>query len=172
MAADGRLTSRRKPTVTFVRVEEAAGDWRPKDSSGKPTLAGLGVDPATLDWQRSGTDEGSFEIAFVAGVGAGWSGEAGRSGESDQGGEVRQGGEAGQSGKADWVLLRIAGDPDGRVLVYDRTEWLCFIDGAGQGEFDWPAELMVLMDDIDATAAGGQRRVRRSFRSSSSGLSG
>ena len=37
----------------------------------------------------------------------------------------------------DWVLLRVAGDPVGRVLVYDRNEWLCFLDGAVGGEFDW-----------------------------------
>jgi len=71
----------------------------------KPSLAELGVDPAQLDWQRSGTDAGSLEVAFV-GV-----------------------------GRADWVLLRVAGDPAGRVLVYDRTEWMCFLDGVGRGEF-------------------------------------
>src|ERR1022692_3169662 len=37
---------------------------------------------------------------------------------------------------ADWVLLRVAGDPVDRVLVYDRTEWECFLDGVGRGEFD------------------------------------
>ncbi|GAA0582888.1 hypothetical protein GCM10009546_51590 [Actinomadura livida] len=31
----------------------------------KPTVAELGVDPAALDWKRSGTDEGSIEVAFV-----------------------------------------------------------------------------------------------------------
>src|SRR5258708_6360744 len=41
----------------------------------------------------------------------------------------------------DWVLLRVTGDPDGRVLVYDRNEWLCFLDGAARGEFDWRQEL-------------------------------
>lgn len=79
----------------------------------KPTLAQLGVDLASLEWQRSGTGEGSFEVAFV--------------------GE--------QSGRrigtrAEWVLLRVAGDPAGRVLVYDRAEWACFLDGARRGEFD------------------------------------
>ena len=28
---------------------------------------------------------------------------------------------------AAWVLMRVAGDPDGRVLVYDRFEWECFL---------------------------------------------
>jgi hypothetical protein len=36
----------------------------------------------------------------------------------------------------DWVLMRVAGDPDGRVLVFDRHEWKCFLDGARKGEFD------------------------------------
>jgi hypothetical protein len=81
----------------------------------KPTLAQLGVEPAALDWQRSGSGPGSLEVAFVS---AG-SGQAG----------------AGTGAGADWVLLRVAGDPGGRVLVYDRMEWLCFLDGVGRGEF-------------------------------------
>ena len=36
----------------------------------------------------------------------------------------------------EWVLMRVAGDPDGRVLVYDHHEWECFLDGAKKGEFD------------------------------------
>jgi hypothetical protein len=35
-----------------------------------------------------------------------------------------------------WVLMRVAGDPDQRVLVFDRHEWECFLDGARNGEFD------------------------------------
>ena len=35
-----------------------------------------------------------------------------------------------------WVLLRVAGDPAGRVLVYDEHEWACFLDGVRKGEFD------------------------------------
>ena len=35
-----------------------------------------------------------------------------------------------------WVLMRVAGDPEGRVLVYDRNEWECFLDGVRAGEFD------------------------------------
>jgi hypothetical protein len=35
-----------------------------------------------------------------------------------------------------WVLMRVAGDPGGRVLVFDRHEWECFLDGARNGEFD------------------------------------
>ena len=119
MSADGQVTSRRKPTVTVVPVDPeglvdpAAADGPPAASPAKPTPARLQVDLAALDWQRSGMEAGSFEVAFISGA---------------------------VPGRADWVLLRVAGDPDGRVLVYDRTEWLCFIDGAGHGEFDWPAE--------------------------------
>jgi hypothetical protein len=82
----------------------------------KPTLTQLGVDPAGLDWQRSGTGAGSLEVAFVSDA-------AERTGAGADG------------ARADWVLLRVADDPAGRVLVYDRTEWLCFLDGVGRGEF-------------------------------------
>jgi len=75
----------------------------------KPTVADLGVDLAMLAWQRSGTGDGAIEVAFT------------RTG-------------AGQA--EDWVLMRVAGDPDQRVLVFDRNEWECFLDGARNGEFD------------------------------------
>jgi hypothetical protein len=39
-------------------------------------------------------------------------------------------------GRTEWVLLRVTGDPDRRVLVFDRHEWECFLDGARHGEFD------------------------------------
>jgi hypothetical protein len=74
----------------------------------KPTPAGLGIDPADLDWERSGDGDGSVEVAFPAG----------------------------QWERGDWVLMRVAGDPAGRILVFDRNEWECFIDGARNGEFD------------------------------------
>ena len=32
--------------------------------------------------------------------------------------------------------MRVAGDPAHRVLVFDRHEWECFLDGARNGEFD------------------------------------
>ena len=41
---------------------------------------------------------------------------------------------------ASWVLMRVAGDPEQRVLVFDRHEWACFLDGARNGEFDDAAE--------------------------------
>ncbi len=71
----------------------------------------LGVDLANLRWQRSGTDAGSIEVAFVGA-------------EPDAG-----------SAGADWVLVRVADDPADRVLIYDRVEWMCFLDGVGRGEF-------------------------------------
>ena len=79
----------------------------------KPTVEALGIDVAAQSWQRSGDGDGSIEIAFV------------RDAVCDA---VRAGG--------DWVLMRVAGDQAGRVLVYDRHEWVCFLDGVRKGEFD------------------------------------
>ncbi len=82
--------------------------------SSKPTVAELGIDLDAQDWQRSGDSDGAIEVAFVRAAGAGHDGGA----------------------AAEWVLMRVAGDPGGRVLVYDRHEWECFLDGARNGEFD------------------------------------
>jgi hypothetical protein len=78
-------------------------------AEGKPTPDELGIDVTRLVWQRSGQGDGSIEIAFP--LSASWN-------------------------RGDWVLMRVAGDPDGRVLVFDRNEWDCFLDGARNGEFD------------------------------------
>jgi hypothetical protein len=78
-------------------------------SGSKPTPADLGIDVDALAWQRSGADDGSIEIAFP---------------------------ESPRWRRGDWVLMRVAGDAAGRVLVFDRNEWDCFIDGARNGEFD------------------------------------
>jgi hypothetical protein len=75
----------------------------------KPTVAGLGIELGAQDWQRSGAGEGAIEIAFVAGA---------------------------EDAGTQWVLMRVDGDPEGRVLVYDRNEWECFLDGVRGGEFD------------------------------------
>ena len=77
--------------------------------TGKPTVETLGIDTAALCWQRSGDGDGAIEVAFTGQL-------------------------AGATGK--WVLMRVAGDPAGRVLVYDRYEWECFLDGVRKGEFD------------------------------------
>jgi hypothetical protein len=78
-------------------------------TEGKPTPDELGIDAARLVWQRSGEGDGSIEIAFP--LSARWT-------------------------RGDWVLMRVAGDQAGRVLVFDRNEWDCFLDGARNGEFD------------------------------------
>ena len=67
MAAEGQARSRRKPIVTRVPVGAPRGAREPSGQPAKPTPAELGIDLATLDWQRSGSGSGSFEIAFVAG---------------------------------------------------------------------------------------------------------
>ena len=76
----------------------------------KPTVAELGIDLAAQVWHRSGRGDGSIEVAFVP-CGAG-------------------------TDRVEWVLMRVAGDPGRRVLVFDRHEWECFLDGARNGEFD------------------------------------
>jgi hypothetical protein len=73
---------------------------------GKPTTVDLGIDVGAQIWQRSGAGDGTIEVAFAKALGE-W-----------------------------WVLMRVAGDPSARVLVYDHYEWECFVDGAKNGEFD------------------------------------
>jgi len=92
----------------------------------KPTAALLSVNLEALAWQRSGSGEGSFEVAFVADAGAG----------AVPGRPSANPGGVGDLPAVEWVLLRVAGDPAGRVLVYDRVEWGCFLDGVRSGEFD------------------------------------
>jgi len=80
----------------------------------KPTVADLGIDLQAQAWQRSGDGDqadgtGAIEIAFVPEPG---------------------------TGRTEWVLMRVGGDPEGRVLVYDRNEWECFLAGVRDGEFD------------------------------------
>jgi len=36
--------------------------------------------------------------------------------------------------------MRVAGDQARRVLVFDRNEWECFLDGVRGGEFDDAAD--------------------------------
>jgi len=77
----------------------------------KPTPGDLGLDPGAQHWQRSGAGAGAIEVSFA------------------------------RAGSEDCVLMRVAGDPAGRVLVFDRNEWECFLDGARKGEFDDAASL-------------------------------
>lgn len=85
---------------------------------GKPTVAILGIDLAAQQWHRSGDGDGMIEVAFPAATGEG--SEGGRPSWK----------------RGDWVLMRVAGDKAERVLVFDRHEWQCFLDGAKKGEFD------------------------------------
>jgi hypothetical protein len=87
-------------------------------STAKPTPAELGVDLTTLTWERSGDGDGSIEVAFP--LSPRWA-------------------------RGDWVLMRVVGDPAARILVFDRNEWECFIDGARNGEFDGAADTGRLM---------------------------
>jgi hypothetical protein len=72
----------------------------------KPDFDDLKVDVAAQTWHRSGTDDGCVEVAFTEALGA------------------------------RWALVRVAGDLSGRVLVYDKHEWDCFLDGVRKGEFE------------------------------------
>jgi hypothetical protein len=112
----------------------------------KPTVEVLGIDPDAQEWQRSGDGAGAIEIAFTrvtsgvsedSGVAGGSGGSGGPRGPSVS---VASGDSDGQGtaepGDAGWILMRVADDPDRRVLVFDRNEWECFVDGARKGEFD------------------------------------
>jgi Domain of unknown function (DUF397) len=83
----------------------------------KPTVSELGIDLAAQAWHGSGHGDRAIEVAFVPA-------STGPDGASPA------------TGRAEWVLMRVAGDPDERVLVFDRHEWECFLDGARNGEFD------------------------------------
>ena len=89
----------------------------------KPTVSELGIDLAAQAWQRSGQGEA-------------------RSRSRSPGAPPPRPRPPDRPAPAEWVLLRVAGDPEQRVLVFDRYEWECFLDGARNGEFD------------DAAAAG------------------
>lgn len=76
----------------------------------KPDPEDLGVNLDALEWTESGTADGAILIAFPEKPGA-WE-------------------------RGDWVLMRVAGDAEGRTLLFDRNEWECFIDGVLKNEFD------------------------------------
>jgi Domain of unknown function (DUF397) len=78
----------------------------------KPAVSELGIDLDAQDWHRSGDGDGAIEIAFAHIT------------------------DANSANRTEWVLMRVAGDPEQRVLVFDRHEWECFLDGARKGEFD------------------------------------
>lgn len=90
----------------------------------KPTVSGLGIDLAAQVWHRSGRGGGAIEVAFVQASGTG-STTSTTSTTSTASADAPE-----------WVLMRVADDPEHRVLVFDRHEWECFLDGARNGEFD------------------------------------
>ncbi len=94
----------------------------------KPTVSELGIDLAAQSWQRSGQGEGAIEVAFARAPEP-----TARTPEPTARAPEPA---ASSPPAAEWVLLRVAGDPDQRVLVFDRHEWECFLDGARNGEFD------------------------------------
>jgi Domain of unknown function (DUF397) len=96
----------------------------PQAAAGKPTVAGLGIDLAAQAWHRSGRGDGAIEIAFA------------QAGTSTLAAEPALAADPAPASDSEWILMRVAGDPDQRVLVFDRNEWECFLDGARNGEFD------------------------------------
>ena len=99
----------------------------------KPTVSDLGVDPAAQVWHRSGHGDGAIEVAFVR-VGGAHS-RASANTPAPASADTPAAALASADGQ-EWVLMRVAGDPEQRVLVFDRHEWECFLDGARNGEFD------------------------------------
>jgi hypothetical protein len=88
----------------------------------KPSVSELGIDLAAQVWQRSGQGQGAIEVAFTSTPGPK------APGPKTPGPTT--------PGHNRWVLMRVAGDPQQRVLVFDQHEWECFLDGARNGEFD------------------------------------
>lgn len=99
-------------------------------STGKPTVAEFGIDLAAQLWHRSGSAAGAIEVAFVRPAKA--DPAKARPAKADPAAADR----ADPADRAEWVLMRVTDDPEQRVLVFDRHEWECFLDGARKGEFD------------------------------------
>jgi hypothetical protein len=95
------------------------------EPAGKPTVSELGIDLAAQAWRRSGHGDGAIEVAFA---------RAGNADSTDRADSTDS------TDRAAWVLMRVTGDPEHRVLVFDRHEWECFLDGARKGEFDDAAD--------------------------------
>jgi hypothetical protein len=103
----------------------------------KPTVADLGIDLAGQAWRRSGYGDGTIEVAFAPAA----RGPASLAAPSQASPAARGPASPADRGsaspdRAEWVLMRVTGDPEQRVLVFDRNEWECFLDGARNGEFD------------------------------------
>lgn len=103
----------------------------------KPTVEELGIDPDAQEWRRSGDGAGAIEITFTRPAP-----DASPASTAHQPGDEPSRGSGDEPGQGeDWVLMRVAGDPYRRVLVFDRNEWECFLDGARKGEFDDAADM-------------------------------
>ena len=96
-------------------------------STGKPTVAELGIDLAAQLWHGSGSAAGAIEVAFA---------RAAKADPAAADPAAADPAAADPAGRAEWVLMRVTDDPEQRVLVFDRHEWECFLDGARKGEFD------------------------------------
>lgn len=103
--------------------------------AGKPTVADLGIDPAAQAWHRSGSGDGAIEVAFAHAAGASAT-HAANALDTAHAASAADANGTDRPDRAEWVLMRVAGDPEQRVLVFDRHEWECFLDGARKGEFD------------------------------------
>jgi hypothetical protein len=107
----------------------------------KPTVSGLGVDPAAQVWHRSGHGDGAIEVAFVRVGGAHSTASVDTRAPASANTPAPASADTPAAALAsadaqEWVLMRVADDPEQRVLVFDRHEWECFLDGARNGEFD------------------------------------
>jgi hypothetical protein len=75
----------------------------------RPAAGELGIEAGALAWRRSTDGPGAIEVAFA------------------------------QAGGQEWVMMRVTGDREGRVSVFSRFEWDCFLGGVRNGEFDGAA---------------------------------
>jgi hypothetical protein len=101
----------------------------------KPTVTDLAIDLAAQVWHSSGTGAGAIEVAFARAPAAPYAPSTAPV-PSTSSAPSTASALAAPSAPAEWVLMRVAGDPEQRVLVFDRHEWECFLDGARNGEFD------------------------------------
>jgi hypothetical protein len=139
-------TGAAKPTVEALGIDIAGQTWQ-RSGEGAGSIEIAFVRAVALPGDRDAAQPGD-PAARPGGSAAAQPGDpAARPGGSAaaQPGDpaARHGGSAAaQPGDhraarpADWVLMRVAGDPSGRVLVYDTYEWACFLDGVRKGEFD------------------------------------
>ena len=117
-----------RPEPSAVQPEPSAVRPKPSASAGRPQPSAVLPKPSAVQPAPSaGRPKPTVAQLGIDLAAQDWQ----RSGVSDGSFEV-----ALVRTDADWVLLRVAGDPVGRVLVYDRIEWECFLDGVGRGEFD------------------------------------